>query len=96
MQKKKKLNVDNLIKVISNGAGQSWQFDNRTKTMWVNKFDFGFMNKLMLKDLKIVLQESKNIKINLPNTKLIKNYYSDLVKKGYSNEDTSNLIRLLK
>ena len=94
--KKKKLNVDNLIKVISNGAGQSWQFDNRTKTMWVNKFDFGFMNKLMLKDLKIVLQESKNIKINLPNTKLIKNYYSDLVKKGYSNEDTSNLIRLLK
>ena len=94
--KKKKLNVDNLIKVISNGAGQSWQFDNRTKTMWVNKFNFGFMNKLMLKDLKIVLQESKNIKINLPNTKLIKNYYSDLVKKGYSNEDTSNLIRLLK
>jgi len=94
--KKKKLNVDDLIKVISNGAGQSWQFDNRTKTMWANKFNFGFMNKLMLKDLKIVLQESKNININLPITKLIKNYYSSLVKKGYSDEDTSNLIRLLK
>ena len=94
--KKKKLNVDDLIKVISNGAGQSWQFDNRTKTMWANKFNFGFMNKLMLKDLKIVLQESKNININLPITKLIKKYYSSLVKKGYSNEDTSNLIRLLK
>jgi 3-hydroxyisobutyrate dehydrogenase-like beta-hydroxyacid dehydrogenase len=94
--KKKKLNVDNLIKVIGNGAGQSWQFDNRTKTMWDNKFNFGFMNKLMLKDLKIVLQESKNININLPITKLIKNYYSSLVKKGYSDEDTSNLIRLLK
>ena len=93
---KKKLNVDDLIKVISNGAGQSWQFDNRTKTMWANKFNFGFMNKLMLKDLKIVLQESKNININLPITKLIKKYYSILVKKGYSDEDTSNLIRLLK
>ena len=81
---------------VSNGAGQSWQFDNRTETMWSNKFNFGFMNKLMLKDLKIVLKESKNININLPITKIIKNYYSQLVNKGYSDEDTSNLIRLLK
>ena len=93
--KKKKLNVDNLMKVISNGAGQSWQFDNRTKTMWNNKFNFGFMNKLMLKDLKIILKETKNVNINLPITKIIKGYYSNLVKKGYSHEDTSNLIRLL-
>jgi len=93
--KKKKLNVDNLMKVISNGAGQSWQFDNRTKTMWDNKFNFGFMNKLMLKDLKIILKETKNVNINLPITKIIKGYYSNLVRKGYSHEDTSNLIRLL-
>ena len=93
--KKKKLNVDNLMKVIGNGAGQSWQFDNRTKTMWNNKFNFGFMNKLMLKDLKIILKETKNVNINLPITKIIKGYYSNLVKKGYSREDTSNLIRLL-
>ncbi len=93
--KKKKLNVDNLMKVIGNGAGQSWQFDNRTKTMWDNKFNFGFMNKLMLKDLKIILKETKNVNINLPITKIIKGYYSNLVKKGYSHEDTSNLIRLL-
>lgn len=93
--KKKKLNVDNLIKVIGNGAGQSWQFDNRTKTMWDNKFNFGFMNKLMLKDLKIILKETKNVNINLPITKIIKGYYSNLVNKGYSHEDTSNLIRLL-
>ena len=93
--KKKKLNVDDLIKVIGNGAGQSWQFDNRTKTMWDNKFNFGFMNKLMLKDLKIILKETKNVNINLPITKIIKGYYSNLVKKGYSHEDTSNLIRLL-
>ena len=94
--KKKRLNIDDLMKVISNGAGQSWQFDNRTKTMWANKFNFGFMNKLMLKDLKIVLKETKNIDVNLPITKIIKGYYSDLVKKGFSREDTSNLIRLLK
>ena len=93
--KKKKLNVDNLIKVIGNGAGQSWQFDNRTKTMWDNKFNFGFMNKLMLKDLKIILKETKNVNIDLPITKIIKGYYSNLVNKGYSHEDTSNLIRLL-
>ena len=93
--KKKKLNVDNLMKVIGNGAGQSWQFDNRTKTMWDNKFNFGFMNKLMLKDLKIILKETKNVNINLPITKIIKGYYSNLVRKGYSHEDTSNLIRLL-
>ena len=73
--KKKKLNVDNLMKVISNGAGQSWQFDNRTKTMWDNKFNFGFMNKLMLKDLKIILKETKNVNINLPITMIIKGYY---------------------
>ena len=94
--KKKRLNIDDLMKVISNGAGQSWQFDNRTKTMWANKFNFGFMNKLMLKDLNIVLKETKNIDVNLPITKIIKGYYSDLVKKGFSREDTSNLIRLLK
>ena len=93
---KKKLNIDDLMKVISNGAGQSWQFDNRTKTMWANKFNFGFMNKLMLKDLKIVLKETKNVDVNLPITKIIKGYYSDLVEKGFSREDTSNLIRLLK
>ena len=80
--KKKKLNVDDLMKVIGNGAGQSWQFDNRTKTMWDNKFNFGFMNKLMLKDLKIILKETKNVNINLPITKIIKGYYSNLVKKG--------------
>ena len=54
------------------------------------------MNKLMLKDLKIVLKETKNVNMNLPITKIIKGYYSNLVEKGYSNEDTSNLIRLLK
>ncbi len=94
--KKKKLNVENLLEVIQNGAAQSWQLENRSITMWNNKFNFGFMNKLMLKDLKILLNESKISNIELPITKQIKGFYMKLIKKGYSKEDTSNLIRLLK
>ena len=95
-KKKKKLNVENLLEVIQNGAAQSWQLENRSITMWNNKFNFGFMNKLMLKDLKILLNESKISNIELPITKQIKGFYTKLIKKGYSKEDTSNLIRLLK
>ena len=94
--KKKKINIEKLLEVIRNGAAQSWQLENRSLTMWKNKFNFGFMNKLMLKDLKILLDESKSSNIKLPITKQIKSFYVSLVKKGYSKEDTSNLIRLLK
>ena len=94
--KKKKLNIEKLLEVIRNGAAQSWQLENRSLTMWKNKFNFGFMNKLMLKDLKILLNESNNSNIKLPITRQIKGFYTQLVKKGYSKEDTSNLIRLLK
>ena len=94
--KNKNLKIDRLINVIKNGAAQSWQLENRSKTMWQNKFNFGFMNKLMLKDLKLLLHESKNSKIKLPMTSKIKRYYNELVKKGFSEEDTSNLIRLLR
>ena len=96
LAKVKKLNIDSLIKVISNGAAQSWQLENRAKTMWEMKFDFGFMNKLMLKDLKLVSRELTKSNLKLPVTKSILGYYALLVKLGYSEEDTSNLIRLLK
>ena len=96
MQKKKKLNVKKLLEVIKNGAAQSWQLENRSLTMWKNKFNFGFMNQLMLKDLNILLEESDSSSIKLPITKQIKNFYKQLIKKGYSKEDTSNLIRLLQ
>ena len=94
--KKKKLNIEKLLEVLQNGAAQSWQLENRSSTMWKNQFNFGFMNKLMLKDLKILLEESNISNIKLPITKQIKNFYAKLIKKGYSKEDTSNLIRLLK
>ena len=93
--KKKKLNVDSLIKVLKNGAGQSWQLENRAKTMWKSQFNFGFMNKLMLKDLDIIIKEINQSDIRLPVTKIIRNNYQKLIKLGFEKEDTSNLIRLL-
>ena len=94
--KKKRLQINKLLNVISNGAGQSWQLENRAKTMWEMKFDFGFMNKLMLKDLKLISEELTKSNLKLPVTKKIMGYYSILVKLGFDKEDTSNLIRLLK
>ena len=95
MQKKKKLNINKIVEVTSNGAAQSWQLENRALTMVKNNFNFGFMNKLMYKDLNLVFKSSnKNLK--LPITKILKQYYRRLIKEGHENEDTSSLIRLLK
>ncbi len=93
--KKKKLKVDSIIKVLKNGAGQSWQLENRANTMWKSQFNFGFMNKLMLKDLDIIIKEINQSDIRLPVTKIIRNNYRKLIKLGFEKEDTSNLIRLL-
>ena len=93
--KNKKLNIKKLLKVTSGGAGQSWQLENRGLTMTKNKFNFGFMNRLMLKDLNLVFDSLVNAK-KLPLTNQIKGYYKKLVKLGYMNDDTSSLIRLLK
>ena len=63
--------------------------------MWKSEFDFGFMNKLMLKDLDIIIMEINQSDIKLPVTKIIKKNYQKLIKLGFEKEDTSNLIRLL-
>lgn len=94
--KQKKLNINNLVNVIKNGAGQSWQLENRAKTMWNDRYNFGFMNTLMLKDLNLIFNEITESNIKLPITKIIKKNYKKLVNLGYGKEDTSNLIRLLR
>ena len=94
--KRKKLNIDKLIEVISKGAAQSWQLENRAGTMWKGKFNFGFMNKLMLKDLKLISNEISKTDLKLPTTKMIMNSYKKLINLGFGEEDTSNLIRLLR
>ena len=94
--KKTGLKLDKLLSAISNGAAQSWQMENRSETMWKDKFNFGFMNKWMKKDLEIIKKIASKKKINIPVTNEILKKYSILVKNGYENLDTSSLIKLLK
>ena len=94
--KKNGLTYNKLISAIQNGAAQSWQMDNRSKTMWNNKFDFGFMNKWMKKDLLIVNEIAKKQKIPIPITSQIIKRYSKLIEQGFDKLDTSSLIKLLK
>tara|TARA_Y100000590_G_scaffold414951_1_gene512274 strand:- start:1344 stop:2213 length:870 start_codon:yes stop_codon:yes gene_type:complete len=94
--KKSKLNMNNVLSVISKGAAQSWQMDNRATTMINNKFNFGFAVDWMCKDLKICFNHSKLIRTNLPITKIIYKYYKNIQKNGGNRWDTSSLISLLK
>lgn len=93
--KKSNLNMGNVLEAISGGAAQSWQMDNRFKTMVEGNFDFGFAVDLMIKDLKIALTHSKNLDINLPTSQSILKNYKKLALSGDGKSDTSSLIKLL-
>jgi len=90
------LNMEDVIEVISKGAAQSWQMDNRFKTMIEDKFDFGFAVDWMRKDLKISIEESKKNYSELPITKIIDGYYEEIQKMGGNRYDTSSLIKRLR
>jgi 3-hydroxyisobutyrate dehydrogenase len=85
-----------VVDVISKGAAQSWQMENRGYTMIEDKFDFGFAVDWMRKDMGICMAESKNIGAKLPVTEIVAVYYDQIAKKGGNRWDTSSLIRLLK
>ena len=87
------LNMQDVIEVISKGAAQSWQMDNRYKTMIDDKFDFGFAVDWMRKDLKIALEEAKKNNSLLPVTEIVDKYYGDVQKMGGNRWDTSSLIK---
>jgi len=87
------LNMEDVIEVISKGAAQSWQMDNRYKTMIDDKFEFGFAVDWMRKDLKIALEEAKKNNSLLPITEIVDQYYGDVQKLGGNRWDTSSLIR---
>jgi len=93
--KKSKLDIEKLIATISKGAAQSWQMENRYKTMVANKFDFGFAVDWMRKDLGICLGEARKNGANLPITALIDQFYSEVQAMGGKRWDTSSLIALL-
>ena len=94
--KSSNLNMNKVFEAISGGAAQSWQMDNRFKTMVDGKFDFGFAVDLMIKDLKIALKQAglENLVLRTSNS-VIKNY-KELSKEGLGNLDTSSLIKLLE
>ena len=87
------LNMEDVIEVISKGAAQSWQMDNRYKTMIDDKFDFGFAVDWMRKDLKIAMEEAKNNGSLLPITEIIDKYYAEVQDMGGKRWDTSSLIK---
>ena len=87
------LNMEDVVEVISKGAAQSWQMENRYKTMIDDKFDFGFAVDWMRKDLKIAMDEAKNNGSLLPITELVDQYYEEVQKMGGSRWDTSSLIK---
>ena len=89
------LNMEDVIEVISKGAAQSWQMENRYKTMINDKFDFGFAVDWMRKDLKIAMEEAKNNGSLLPVTELVDKYYSEVQNMGGKRWDTSSLIKRL-
>jgi 3-hydroxyisobutyrate dehydrogenase len=87
------LNMEDVIEVISKGAAQSWQMENRYKTMIDDKFDFGFAVDWMRKDLKIAMDEAKNNGSLLPVTELVDKYYGEVQEVGGNRWDTSSLIK---
>jgi 3-hydroxyisobutyrate dehydrogenase len=90
------LNIEALIETISKGAAQSWQMENRYKTMTAGKFDFGFAVDWMRKDLSICLAEARRNGANLPVTALVDQFYSEVQKMGGRRWDTSSLIARLE
>ena len=90
------LDIEKLIATISKGAAQSWQMENRYKTMTEGKFDFGFAVDWMRKDLGICLAEARRNGANLPVTALIDQFYSEIQKMGGKRWDTSSLIARLE
>jgi 3-hydroxyisobutyrate dehydrogenase len=90
------LDIEKLIATISKGAAQSWQMENRYKTMAAGKFDFGFAVDWMRKDLAICLAEARRNGAHLPATALVDQFYSEVQAMGGKRWDTSSLIALLQ
>jgi len=90
------LDMNLVLDVIGKGAAQSWQMDNRGKTMVADQFNFGFAVDWMRKDLGLVLDEAKRNGARLPITALIDQFYADVQQMGGKRWDTSSLIKRLR
>src|SRR5262249_44975261 len=90
------LDIERVLDVIGKGAAQSWQMDNRGKTMAADKFDFGFAVDWMRKDLAICIAQCRADATRWPITALIDQFYARIQARGGGRWDTSSLIRLLR
>ena len=90
------LDMNLVLDVIGKGAAQSWQLDNRGKTMVADKFDFGFAVDWMRKDLGLLLDEAKRNGARLPVTALVDQFYADVQAMGGQRWDTSSLLKRLR
>jgi 3-hydroxyisobutyrate dehydrogenase-like beta-hydroxyacid dehydrogenase len=90
------LDIERVLDVIGKGAAQSWQMDNRGKTMAADEFDFGFAVDWMRKDLSIAIAEARTNGAALPMTALVDQFYARIQARGGGRWDTSSLIRLLR
>ena len=90
------LDMNQVLDVIGKGAAQSWQMDNRGKTMAADQFDFGFAVDWMRKDLSLVLGEARRNGARLPVTALVDQFYADVQAMGGQRWDISSLIKRLK
>jgi 3-hydroxyisobutyrate dehydrogenase-like beta-hydroxyacid dehydrogenase len=90
------LDMKQVLDVISKGAAQSWQMENRGSTMVDDKFDFGFAVDWMRKDLGLVMDEARRNGARVPVTALVDQFYADVQKMGGSRWDTSSLVKRLR
>ena len=93
--KKANLDMEKVLQVISKGAAQSWQMENRYKTMLKGEYEFGFAVDWMRKDLSICFNEAEKNGASLPVTKIVDKYYEEVQNNGGSRYDTSSLMTLL-
>ena len=90
------LNTIDVMDVITKGAAQSWQMENRWETMLNDEYDFGFAVDLMRKDLDIVLKQAKKMDTELEVTDLVNNFYKEIQKSGGGRWDTSSLLKRIQ
>jgi 3-hydroxyisobutyrate dehydrogenase-like beta-hydroxyacid dehydrogenase len=90
------LNTTDVMDVITKGAAQSWQMENRWETMLNDEYDFGFAVDLMRKDLDIVLKQAKKMDTELEITDLVNNFYKEIQKLGGGRWDTSSLLKRIQ
>ena len=91
-----KLDSEKILNVLLGGSGRSWQMENRGKDMLLEKYDFGFSVDMLAKDIGLALESAKNLNLELPGTEVVNKSYQELVKRGFSDEDISAIMRLIK